>query len=215
MLLYKYRSLVNWKFLVDIFAHRRFYAAPFQDLNDPMEGYYSYATEKRVSERYDAMIRQAKLGWFICSLSDEPRSTLMWSYYGGGHTGVAIGIQRPASRGGCRLEKVTYDNFVRLAGPSTQSPRSTAVAILSQKLHSWSHEAEHRIFSPRPFVPVKIREVLLGCKATQDDERLVKALAARIRPRVAIRRLRSSELKADYGPPTNHGRNRVSNRGHG
>jgi len=206
MLLYKYRSLVNWKFLVDIFANRRFYAAPFQDLNDPMEGYYSYATGQRVSEQYDATIRQAKLGWFICSLSEEPRSTLMWSYCGGGHTGVAIGIERPR---GYRLAKVTYDNVVTLAGRSTESPSLTAVAILSQKLHSWRHEAEHRVFSPRPYVPVTIREVLLGCKATRDDKRLVKALAAHIRPRVAIRRLGSSELKADYGPPTNRGRNRA------
>jgi hypothetical protein len=41
MLLHKYRSLTDWKFVLDIFAHQRLYAASFLDLNDPMEGDYS------------------------------------------------------------------------------------------------------------------------------------------------------------------------------
>jgi hypothetical protein len=36
--LYKYRSIENWKFLEDIFSNRRLFAATFRSLNDPMEG---------------------------------------------------------------------------------------------------------------------------------------------------------------------------------
>ena len=37
-ILYKYRSLDNWKFVLDIFLNKRLYAASFYDMNDPMEG---------------------------------------------------------------------------------------------------------------------------------------------------------------------------------
>ncbi len=38
--LYKFRSLENWKFVLDIVIHKRLHAAPFDELNDPMEGRY-------------------------------------------------------------------------------------------------------------------------------------------------------------------------------
>ena len=40
--LYKYRSLANWKFVLDILVNGRLYAAPFSELNDPMEGRLYY-----------------------------------------------------------------------------------------------------------------------------------------------------------------------------
>ncbi len=41
-LLYKYRSLDNFKNFVDIILKNRLYAARYKDLNDPMEGQYYY-----------------------------------------------------------------------------------------------------------------------------------------------------------------------------
>mgnify|MGYP001801434879 FL=1 len=41
-LLYKYRSLENFKNFVDIILKNRLYAATYKDLNDPMEGKYYY-----------------------------------------------------------------------------------------------------------------------------------------------------------------------------
>lgn len=43
MLLYKYRSIENFQFFVDIILNKRLYAARYLDLNDPMEGHYIYA----------------------------------------------------------------------------------------------------------------------------------------------------------------------------
>lgn len=40
--LYKYRSLDNFKFFIDIILNNRLYAAKYKDLNDPMEGQYYY-----------------------------------------------------------------------------------------------------------------------------------------------------------------------------
>ena len=42
-LLYKYRSLEPWEYQLDIFINKRLHAAPFQDLNDPMEGMFTYS----------------------------------------------------------------------------------------------------------------------------------------------------------------------------
>ena len=44
--LYKYRSLSNLKRLIEIVLDGKMYASRYKDLNDPMEGYYSYTKEK-------------------------------------------------------------------------------------------------------------------------------------------------------------------------
>ena len=40
MILYKYRALEPFRFFVDILLNKRFFAARYSDLNDPMEGQY-------------------------------------------------------------------------------------------------------------------------------------------------------------------------------
>jgi hypothetical protein len=202
MLLYKYRSLADWKFVLDIIAHRRLYSASFLDLNDPMEGYYEYATDRETSheyERFAETIEAARSGWRICSLSENERSTLMWSYYANGHTGVVIGVEPPRQSHGRRLERVMYDNTITVA-QSDEPPEDIAVRILSQKLYSWSHEREQRVFSPTltPFIPVTIRELLIGCRASRDDENLLRSVTEVLAPDVEIRRLKASELEPDY-----------------
>ena len=57
----KYRSLDGWKFIFDILLHKRLYAARYKDLNDPMEGYYTFASGKNVSSAYSEEISSAKM----------------------------------------------------------------------------------------------------------------------------------------------------------
>lgn len=199
MNLYKYRSLDGWKFIFDILLHKRLYAARYKDLNDPMEGYYTFASGKNVSSAYSEEISSAKNEWRLCSLSSEYRSTLMWSYYGGGHSGIAIGISKPRKKPNVLIERVRYDNTVSLSGDPNYSPSDAAIEILSQKLYSWHHEKEYRIFSRDEFIKVSIREVLLGCKIANDDEALIRKFVEGLRPEIEIRKLRRSELIADYG----------------
>ena len=49
MILYKYRSLTDWKFLIDILMNNQLFAAGFESLNDPMEGRY-YHPEGQVEQ---------------------------------------------------------------------------------------------------------------------------------------------------------------------
>jgi hypothetical protein len=90
-ILYKYRSLGNWKFVLDILLNKRLYAASFATLNDPMEGRYFYFKDE-VTRQFRAAILYQKTGWKICSLSKTATNTLLWSYYAGGHTGIAVGV---------------------------------------------------------------------------------------------------------------------------
>ena len=64
-ILFKYRSIQNWKFILDIFLNKRLYAATYKELNDPMEGRYYYHNDD-VSREYKRIIRSKKLRWRIC-----------------------------------------------------------------------------------------------------------------------------------------------------
>ena len=211
-LLYKYRTLDNWRFFLDIVVNRRLFAASYLDLNDPMEGYYQYASDKVLSDKYSEAIQQDKEArqlereltrkkrlLRICSLSEEPRSTLMWSYYAGGHTGVAIGINSPTRHGGRRVEPVFYDNTMKLQIQELEgSIQDVAVKILTRKLYSWRHEAEHRVFTEKDFIPVTIKEVMLGCKISDDDKKMVHNLVEKFCPDADVHKLKRSELRKDY-----------------
>jgi len=77
-ILFKYRSLDNWKYLVDILLEQRLWAAPFYSLNDPMEGRYRYYGDE-VRKAFRRAVHRSKEIWKICSLTTTPKNTLMWS----------------------------------------------------------------------------------------------------------------------------------------
>src|SRR5262249_21319966 len=157
--LYKYRSFGNWKLILDILLGNRLYAASFQSLNDPMEGRYHYRGDD-VSRAFEQSIRQSKDYWRICSLTANPTSTLMWSYYGDGHTGLVVGVVVPDKRGQS-VRPVKYDSDVFIgADHRRKGPRDVAVEILSQKQLAWAHENEVRVFSPKPFVTIQLRNIV-------------------------------------------------------
>lgn len=195
--LFKVRSLDNWKFVIDIIVNSRLYAAPFHTLNDPMEGrYHTFGVE--VSRAYRRALLESKRRRNICSLSQKSDSTLLWSYYAGGHTGVAFGVQLPQpAPAGVDLEvrAVRYDNGVHL-GPAEvrQSPDKVALEILTQKQMPWIHEAETRVFTSSNFVPVKLKNLILGCRISPADEELIRALASKWHPRLKISKIDASQL---------------------
>ncbi|ANM30766.1 hypothetical protein ABI59_16035 [Acidobacteria bacterium Mor1] len=191
--LYKYRTLDNWKFLMDIVLHRRLFAAPFRDLNDPMEGRYRYRGDE-VSRAFRRALSESKNYWRICSLSRNPVNTLMWSYYGGGHSGVALGVD-VAEDPEVRVEPVFYDNEINIGEDHLhRDPLDVAVEVLSQKQYGWVHEDEVRVFSPQPFVEVQLREVRLGCQVAAADEQLIRTLVERADSAVPVHKVERSEL---------------------
>jgi hypothetical protein len=193
--LFKYRSLDNWQFLLDILVNKRLYAAPFKDLNDPMEGRYYYFGDE-MTKAFRRVVRARKDDWRICSLTKDPNNTLMWSYYSGGHTGVALGLTAPSSSP-YRIRDVFYDSQIGIGPNSQRRPaREVALDILSQKQLSWAHEREVRVFSPSPYVPIRLREIKLGVKASAIDRELLDTLVRRTNPRVRIVQVTRADLDA-------------------
>jgi hypothetical protein len=187
--LYKIRSLDNWKFVLDIIVNSRLFAAPFESLNDPMEGRYYYFGDT-VSSAYQKALYQSKLRRNICSLSGRSDSTLLWAYYAGGHTGVAFGVQLPAPkpRGhNMEVRPVRYDSGVHI-GPqqASQSPDKIALEILTQKQLPWKHEHEVRVFTKNTFVPVNLKELVFGCRISAADEELLRELVKKWHPKIRI-----------------------------
>jgi hypothetical protein len=195
--LYKYRSIANLRFFKDIVIHRRLFAAPFRRLNDPMEGLL-YLFDKRVSTRYRQSVGSARGRLNICSLSESRNNTLLWSYYAAGHTGVAIGVTvlDQVSPRVDKPEHVSYDMTVNIDPATMRSklPGAVAKRVLSQKLTFWEHEGEYRVFTTQRYVPVEIREIVLGLGISKDRERKVRELASAHAPEVPVTKLKRKEL---------------------
>lgn len=195
-LLYKYRSLDNWKFVVDAIANSRLYAATFDALNDPMEGRYYYFGAD-VSREYRRAIFESRKQRRICSLSKTCTNTLLWSYYGGGHKGIALGVEVQTNRRRDPLVRdVTYDSSVGVHGKSGRSADAAALDILTQKQWAWHHEQEVRVFTDKPYVAVHLKELVLGCLVGPDDQELVGSIARKWHPRIRITKLERSMMDA-------------------
>jgi hypothetical protein len=163
--LYKYRGIEPWEFLLDILVHKRLFAPSFDMLNDPMEGFFTYARDGANQSFIDRMMGfRTTLG--ICSLSKIPTSTVMWSYYAASHKGLVRGVEvRPDEDHMIQDIEYTPENVFR---PFRGSNAETeARGILSKKFTAWSHEQEVRVFSTGRFVPVTLRSIHFGCQMAE------------------------------------------------
>lgn len=197
-LLYKYRSVENWKYVQDIFVNRRLWAASFRTLNDPMEGLL-YLFDTEVSKSYREAVRVASGRLRVCSLCFKRDNALLWSYYADGHRGIAVGVwvlDRASPRVD-KPERVNYDNTVNIDPKAERSkaPAAVAKSVLTQKLMIWKHEAEHRVFTTQRYVPVEIGEIVLGCAISKSDASKVRTAAARHLPSVSVVQLARQDLK--------------------
>ncbi len=190
MTLYKYRSLENLEFALDIFVNNRLYAANFRALNDPMEGRFVYATGS-LSQDELRMIRGSKSDYNILSMSESWTNMLMWAYYGAGHKGFVVGVE--IDDNDAETEPVNYVEDLRL---NERENVDLAKTILSKKLALWSHEREHRVFKRyESFVPVKVKELIFGINTEQRHKDLLTQIAEKFCPGIAVKTIRKSELE--------------------
>jgi len=93
------------------------------------------------------------------------------------------------------VRTVTYDSGVYI-GPqqARQSADKIALEILTQKQLPWEHEHEVRVFTSKNFVPVKLKELILGCRISAADEELIRALALKWHPRIRISKVDAGSL---------------------
>ncbi|EMR38138.1 hypothetical protein MUQ_04618 [Vibrio harveyi CAIM 1792] len=177
MILYKYRSLDNLKFLIDIFLNNRLYAAPYTDMNDPMEGHY-FNRSGELSAEFKSALKGEKDNYGICSLSSVSNNNLMWAHYANSHNGVAIGVEVDSS---FEVRKVKYKGLGSLTHNYSDQPAEAAVSILSHKLEIWDYEQEYRVFVQNDrYVAIAIREVIFGRRVSEDDKEFYRSLFSRL-----------------------------------
>lgn len=158
------------------------YAAPYFDLNDPMEGHYLYSSGELDSDVRD-LINGQKMKVRICSLSMTSDNELMWSHYAEGHRGVVIGVEIDEQKQ--RLVPIQYDGPMQVGLVNLNN--NTAEEILAHKLQVWGYEQEVRVFTrSKYYVPITVKQVLLGRRMSTQNISFIKKLVASINSGIEV-----------------------------
>lgn len=184
-ILYKYRSLDNFRNFVDIIINNRLYAAKYDKLNDPMEGHYFYK-DGVLDDNMCRKIYDNKQKLRLCSLSKNPDNFLMWSHYAKGHSGVAIGVKIDEN-----IFTVKEIEYLQELKYFENTNYLDAITILSSKLNFWDYEKEVRAFTQDDsnYVNVEIVSIHIGSKMSTQDFSLVQKLVEKINPNINIIRV--------------------------
>ena len=173
---YKYRSLENMTRFLDILLYHRLYAPTYQELNDPMEGFFK--TKKGNGEK-SKIIREKLKSYRIVSLSKNYDIGYMWSHYANVHKGCCIELEITSKD----WEYTEIDYCKKPLEPEiddNESLDNIPKLILSKKTTQWICEEEVRFlkdFSSKkrinPYININIIRVLYGFKC---DDKTIKAL---------------------------------------
>lgn len=187
-MLYKYRTIENFKYFIDIILKKRLYAASYFDMNDPMEGYYVYNMGS--PDRIIHTIKGEKKKIRIVSLSRKYDNPLMWAHYANGHRGVVIGVE--INRNKYDVRNVNYSNHMFKLENSERIPtKEIAKRILTEKYHVWSYEEEERIFveDGQQYADVKVKEVILGSKMSNQDKGFIRELINKVDTEINVKQV--------------------------
>lgn len=134
---FKYKSLRNFEFILDIILKERLYAASYYELNDPMEGVIkvdSTIPKERESE-WESFIEELRITCF----TKDKENLLMWSHYGDGGKGCLIEFEL---LDGQKYHKVSYLKKPTINNLNFNAEK--AFEILQHKDKPWKYEAEYR-----------------------------------------------------------------------
>lgn len=172
MKLYKFRPLgddLSFCRAKEILRTGEFWCSRFWELNDPMEGVYSFSAADRVNAG-DVFSEKAR--YVICSFSGEEAfsNPAIWGYYANAFKGVAIEIEIEIE-----IEVpdngITKMNYVKDVDHRREMEESLTAAdpvkkILTTKLDRWKHEKEFRFLcktgEPGPKLIGEIKAVHFG-----------------------------------------------------
>ncbi len=188
MKLYKYRSLQNLEFVLDIVLNERLHCTEYQNLNDPFEGlFFSIFYPRRVYKGLPSLISKMKtlksvknLSIFlsrtkICSLSSTLKEVRLWSHYADGHKGIAIEIDFPNELPS--IHEVTYVDELREYG-LTFLTEPTSEEVLSFKTKHWEFEKEYRIIQEEEFFSIagRISTIYAGIRTSDNHLAMLRKL---------------------------------------
>jgi hypothetical protein len=134
MTAYKFRTLLNIERIFDIIFNKRFYAAPYMDLNDPMEGFLS--STQGVDHCFIQEIENDKKRIRICSFSKSHQSPLLWTYYADSFRGVCFEVELEENGG---LHDVIYSDMPFVLNREDEPFRGVLhYAAFLRKFESWA-----------------------------------------------------------------------------
>ncbi len=174
MLQYKFRSLQNIEFALDIIINERLHCASYNELNDPFEGLFHTILYPSSSPPLLIPIKEAKrtisIGDLhninlehskICSLSKSLNEIRLWAHYADGHKGVAIEIDFSGNEKD--IYEVKYVPKLQEFGHTLLTSPSPA-KVLSFKTEHWKYEDEYRIIQKENYYPItgRIKTIFTG-----------------------------------------------------
>jgi hypothetical protein len=190
------------------------WGAPFNQMNDPMEGFFTLDSLHRDSERMReaiTMIRDNKLNLGLCCFNERPDNELMWAHYADQFYGICIAYNFRALLDGLpegvTFSKISYSEEI----PKTTDGRGMAgydhkaKTILSTKNHRWAYEREWRMFGelrrnhyvPKLFKPVA--KVYIGNRVNAD---WTEYIASYLRPHtIPVERITVEGYSINLGMP--------------
>lgn len=146
MKLYKFRPLgddLSFCRAKEILRTGEFWCSRFWELNDPMEGVYSFTADDGVPID-DVFFHKAEQ--VICSFSGEKAfsNPAMWGYYANAFKGFAIEIEVPNDAAETMNYVKEVDHWPDMDASLSIDER--VKKILTTKLDRWKHENESRFF---------------------------------------------------------------------
>lgn len=181
-MLYKYRTLDNFQFLLDIIVNNRLYAAKFDDMNDPMEG--AYTVQDMVDDAFHQELEESLGKVKICSLSEDGDHPLMWAHYANGNRGCVIGVELPED---ANSEAVRYEGPSSIQLSHASTPEERARTVLTYKNDFWDYEQEVRFFvTEGNYQIVKVINITLGEKVDRTAASILQKIIKKVSPEIEI-----------------------------
>lgn len=219
--LYKFRSLENFEFLLDILLHERLYCSLYQNLNDPFEGTFVSIVKKLkgmkpgplipphvrvVHTKEYKTIENLPIDYSknrICSLSSDYKDVRLWSHYADGHKGVAIKIDFNGLNES--LHKVEYsDQLLTTIQKGKNIKEILPSDILTAKTKHWIYESEFRIIYNQEYYTInnKIKGILLGQRIQEYRKDLLLKIVENSIP-IYTTRLNHERIEIEIGQQIN------------
>lgn len=201
MKLYKYRSLDNMDYVFDILSNGLVYCSSYKDLNDPFEGQFRklYSKSQFGTQQYgdiqfgSSILKRKSLddnNEFnknrVCSFSKTKTDVRLWSYYADSHKGICIEFD---------IDYINVPNFYQVVYDldekrikSNVIDDKIAINILRRKTKHWIYEKEVRLITEESKYCLKkhISSVILGCRISDLNEGIIKAIKGSIPVKYAI-----------------------------
>ena len=194
---YKYRSLANLRYFLDILIYKRLYLASYSELNDPMEGAFRIPNGV-YNDSWLRLLRSEKNDIHICSFSKAYDNMLMWSHYADSHKGCCIEVEVTSEKG---ITEVPVSYVDQIGIGVGKDYKEEAYQILSRKLKCWDYEKEVRFMKEIPslsrlskYLKVKIVRIYLGCKIPSKDVAFYKNLILSIDKNIKVEQIKKLDL---------------------